>query len=89
MLTATKALFLLAPVAKAFGSGESKMPTSGMPMPDSRAWTFTVSSSHDSTASRGLSMTRTPIMRLALHLDISSEMIAPPKPNTAANTSSP
>jgi hypothetical protein len=39
--------------------------------------------------SRGWSMMRTPIMRLALHFDISSEMMAPPKPNTAANTSSP
>ena len=33
VLTATSAEFLLAPVAKALGSGESKMPTSGMPMP--------------------------------------------------------
>src|SRR5213076_662806 len=33
LLTATRAALRLAPVAKAFGSGESKMPTSGMATP--------------------------------------------------------
>ena len=42
VLTATSAAFLLAPVAKALGSGESKMPTSGMPMPAVSAWRRTV-----------------------------------------------
>src|ERR1700722_3383274 len=34
-------------------------------------------------------MTRTPIMRLAVHLDNASEMRDPPKPKMAAKTSKP
>ena len=65
VLTATSALLRRAPVAKAFISGASKMPTSGMPMPAACAWRRTVSTSQLSAALRGCSMTRTPIMRLA------------------------
>src|ERR1700689_2395022 len=34
-------------------------------------------------------MTRTPIMRLAVHLESANEMRDPPKPKMAANTSKP
>ena len=45
-----------------------------MPMPACRAWRCTVSTSQASVASRGWVMTRAPVTRLAIHLDISSEM---------------
>ena len=88
-LTATSAASRRAPVAKAFGSGESNTPTSGMPMPACEASARTVPTSHSSFAFAGLSMTCTPIARLAIHFDMASEISAPPKPNTAANTSRP
>jgi|GEM_PF-3405009 len=87
VLTATRALFLLMPVAKALGSGELKIPTSGMPMPASRAWRRTVSSNHCSVLLRGCSMTWTRMVFLAIHLEMAREMNEPPKPNTAAKIS--
>ena len=39
-------------------------------------------------ASCGCSITRAPVKRLAVHLDIAKEISEPPKPNTAAKTSS-
>ena len=89
VLTATSALLRLAPVAKALGCGDSKMPTSGMPMPARCAWARIVSTSHCSVLLAGCSMTRTPMERLAIHLDRNSEMSAPPNPNRAAKTSRP
>ena len=89
VLTATSAAFLLAPVAKAFGSGDSKMPTSGMPMPAVCACGCTVSTSQRSVSLAGSVMTCTPMERLAIHLEMSSEMNAPPKPNTAEKISRP
>ena len=88
-LTATSAASRRAPVAKAFGSGESNTPTSGMPMPACVASWRTVPTSHSSFAFAGLSMTRTPMARLAIHLEMPSEISAPPNPNTAAMTSRP
>ena len=88
VLTATSEASRRAPVAKAFGSGESKMPTSGMPMPASCACCCTVFTSQLSAEFVGCVMTRTPIIRLADHFDMASEMNAPVKPTTAANTSS-
>ena len=89
LLTATRAALRLAPVAKAFGSGESKIPTSGMPTPTARAWCSTTESSHCSVASPGGSMTRTPMVIFAIHFDMASEMKEPEKPKNAANTSRP
>ena len=77
--TATKAEFLKAPVAKALGS-PSKIPTSGMPMPDLSASFFTVSTNHFSSALLGCAMTCTPELHLATGLLMSKEMKAPPKP---------
>src|ERR1700693_790580 len=37
----------------------------------------------------GVVITRTPIMRLAVHFDSAREMSAPPKPQIAANINSP
>ncbi len=88
VLTATSALLRRAPVANAFISGVSKMPTSGMPMPAFSACTRTVSTSQRSVAVDGWSMTRTPIIRLAVHLDMASEIREPVKPTTAAKASS-
>ncbi len=87
-LTATSALFLLAPVAKAFGSGELKTPTSGMPIPASRDCRRTVSTSHCSDWLAGCSMICTPMARLAVHLDMASEIKEPPKPMMADKSSS-
>ena len=89
VLTATSAEFLFAPVAKAFGSGESKMPTSGMPMPAACACWRTVFTSQRSVSLAGCVMTCTPMARLAIHLEMSSEMNAPPKPKTAEKISRP
>ena len=89
VLTATSALLRLAPVAKALGSGESNTPTSGMPMPAFCAWLRTVATSHCSASLAGCAMTCTRIAILAIHLEISSEMNAPPKPKIAENTSRP
>jgi len=76
-------------VAKAFGSGESKMPTSGMPMPAVCACCVTTLTSQRSVSLAGFVMTLTPMARLAIHLEMSSEMNAPPKPKTAEMTSKP
>src|SRR5438105_3361282 len=89
VLTATSAASRLAPVANAFGCGESKIPTSGMPMPAARAWLATTPTSHCSVALPGWSMTRTPMDVLAIHFDRASEMNEPAKPKKAAKTSSP
>ena len=88
METATNALFLFMPVAKALTSGASKMATSGMPMPAACACRRTVSTNHRSVGVDGVSITCAPTMRFAAHLEIASDMNAPPIPNTAANTSS-
>jgi len=88
VLTATKALLRDIPVANALGSGLSKIPTSGMPIPESRAMRATVSTSQRSKALPGCSITRTPMKRLAIHLDIAKEMKEPPIPMMAAKTSS-
>src|ERR1700685_3886048 len=89
-LTATSALLRLAPVAKALGVGEAKMPTSGMPMPACWARPRTIVSSRcsEELADCG-SMTTTPIVRFAIHLDMASEMSEPEKPKKAAKTRSP
>ena len=72
VLTATSAASRRAPVAKAFGSGESNTPTSGMPMPACWAWLRTVFTSQLSAAFAGWVMTRTPIIRLADHFEIAA-----------------
>ena len=84
--TATKAESRKAPVAKALGS-PSKMPTSGMPMPDWSANLRTVSTIQASSALAGWLMTRTPEDILAIHLLMSSEIKAPPKPISKAKPS--
>ncbi len=90
MLTATSALLRLAPVAKAFGAGESKIPTSGMSTPTLRAcWATTDSSQRPVGSVVDGSTICTPMARLAIHLDIAREMNEPPKPMNAAKTSSP
>ena len=88
VLTATSAASRRAPVANAFGSGESNTPTSGMPMPAACAWRCTAPTSQLSVALAGCEITRTPIMRLADHLEIASEKSEPVKPTTADRTSS-
>ena len=88
VLTATSDASRRAPVAKAFGSGESKMPTSGIPMPASRACRCTVPTSQLSVALPGWPITRTPIIRFAVHFEMASETNEPVKPTTAANASS-
>src|SRR4249919_990507 len=62
------------------------MATSGLPMPARSAWRWTVATSHCSSSLRGCSITCAPVLRLAIHLDISSEMNEPPKPKIAAIT---
>ncbi len=89
MLTATSALFLLAPVANAFGCGESNTATSGMPMPAWPERSFTVSSSQRSACPRGSVITCARVDIFAIFFESSSEMNEPPMPNTAANTSIP
>ena len=85
--TATRALFLKAPVANALGS-PWKMPTSGMPMPALSAKRRTVSTIQRSSAEPVPSMTCTPDDHFAIGLDSSSEMMAPPKPMMKAKPSS-
>ena len=85
--TATSALFLKAPVANAFGSPWNT-PTSGMPMPALSAKRRTVSTIQRWSGPSSPVMTCTPDVHLAIGLEISSEMIAPPKPMTKANPSS-
>ena len=84
--TATSAESRNAPVAKAFGS-PSKIPTSGMPMPDLSANLRTVSTIQASSALAGCEMTFTPEVHLAIGLLISKEMMAPPKPMIKAKPS--
>jgi len=60
------------------------MATSGMPIPALSACRRTVCTSHISTSLAGEVMTRAPVRRLAVHLEIASEISEPPKPNTAA-----
>ena len=84
--TATNEEFLNAPVANAFGA-PSKIPTSGMPICALSASLRTVSTIQASSAFCGSLMTRTPELHLATGLLISSEIMAPPKPMTAANPS--
>src|SRR5208283_4853989 len=81
VLTATSAALRRAPVAKAFMSSASKMPTSGMPTPAWPASRLTVPSSQTSRSDCGSPMTRTPIIRLAVHFDSASEISAPPQPH--------
>ena len=59
-----------------------------MPMPAASAWRRTVSTSQRSASERGVSITSAPVMRLADHLEMASEMNEPPKPITKAKTSS-
>ncbi len=87
--TATSALLRRMPVAKAFTSGASYTATSGMPMPAAWAWRATVSTSQRSVGVAGCVMTCAPTMRLALHLEMASEMNEPPMPKMAAKTSRP
>jgi len=86
VLTATSALLRFHPVAKALGSGESKMPTSGMPMPAASACRRTVSTSQCSWASAGCSMICTPMPCLAIVFERNSEISEPLKPITAEKT---
>jgi len=65
------------------------MATSGMPMPAWVARRCTVETSQASSAFAGWVMTRAPVERLAMNLDMASEISAPPKPRIAANTSRP
>ena len=64
------------------------MATSGMPMPAARAWRSTVLTSHISAELRGWVMTCAPVLRLAIHLLMASEMKLPPMPITAEKPSS-
>jgi hypothetical protein len=66
----------------------SKIATSGMPMPALSASFFTVETSQNSVVPSVPSMTRARVDIFAIHLEMSSEMIEPPKPITAENTSS-
>jgi hypothetical protein len=50
---------------------------------------LTVSYSQRSVSLRGWSITCAPVVRLAIHLEISSEMMDPPNPKTAAKSRSP
>src|SRR5688572_1570586 len=59
-----------------------------MPMPALLASRRTVSTSQASSALRGFSITCTPIIRFAVHLEIARDTNAPPKPSTAPKTSS-
>ena len=63
------------------------MPTSGMPILALPASRWTVASSQDSSSDCGGVIRRTPIVRLAIHLDKANEINAPPKPKTAEKTS--
>ena len=56
----------------------------GMPEVAICAWRRTVSSSQRSVSFAGCSITRAPVDIFAIHLDMASEMKAPPMPNTAA-----
>jgi len=87
VLTATSALFLFMPVAKALGDGDSKTATSGMPMPAWAACFCTVFTSQISASERGCMITCAPVLHLAIHLDMASDMNDPPKPKTAAKIS--
>ncbi len=80
--TATKAFFLLAPVAKAFMSFDGKIATSGALMPTIFDCLATVSNSHCSGLFLGSLITSAPVMRLTIHLEMSSEINDPPKPIT-------
>ena len=59
-----------------------------MPTPAPSASFFTVCTSQYSVLPSEPSMTCAPVDHLAMDLDISSEMNAPPKPNTADMASS-
>src|SRR5688572_25801645 len=59
-----------------------------MPMPAWPASRRTASTSQASSAFRGFSITCTPIIRFAVHLEIARDTNAPPKPSTAPKTSS-
>ncbi len=64
------------------------MPISGVFIPASRASSVTVCTSHCSSRVAGCSMMRVPVLRLAIHFEMNSEISAPHMPNTAQNTSS-
>ena len=85
-LTATRALFLFQPVAKALLTGLGKIPTSGMPMPAACAWRATVSTNHCSRALRGVSIMRVRVLILAIFLDSSRLTTLPAMPNTKQNS---
>src|SRR5262245_5967238 len=84
--TATRAEFLNAPVAKALGA-PSKIATSGMPMAALSASFFTVETSQYSLVPSEPSITCAPVDIFAIGLEVSSEMMEPPKPMIAENTS--
>jgi hypothetical protein len=88
LLTATSAASRRAPVANAFGSAASKMPTSGMPIPVcwDRRWTVLTSQLSVSLAGRSITCTR--MARFAIDFDSASEISAPLKPMTAEKISS-
>jgi hypothetical protein len=60
-----------------------------MPMPAVVASLRTVSTTHASASLDGCEMTCAPVDHFAICFDMRSEMIAPVKPTTAENTSSP
>src|SRR6266516_1843110 len=77
--TATRAEFLKAPVAKAFGA-PSYTATSGMPIFALSARRRTVSTSQRSCAPSGDFMTCAPVDHSAICLEMRSDMNEPPKP---------
>ena len=83
VLTATSALLRFHPVANALDASDGKIPTSGIPIPASLASDCTVSSNHCSSRDLADVMICTPVLLLAIHLDSSSEIKEPLKPNRA------
>src|SRR6266480_6700 len=82
--TATRAEFLKAPVAKAFGA-PSYTATSGMPIFALSARRRTVSTSQRSCAPSGDFMTCAPVDHSAICLEMRSDMNEPPKPINSEN----
>ena len=82
--TATRERDWVGPVANAFGSGERKMPTSGIvlsPALFARACTVSTSFFSEGFCVAG-SITFTPIIHFAITRERQSEMNAPPMPQT-------
>src|SRR6266513_4707413 len=82
--TATRAEFLNAPVAKAFGA-PSYTATSGTPILALSARRRTVATSHCSCAPSGDLLTCAPVDHSAAWLEIRSDMDEPPKPINSEN----